>query len=120
MPTPLDLSSDFSPQPTPATRQRATVLSDLAVSLESALEEPAGHPRRATLDLGAQARGQQGSVALMPWVRVYSPRYAPTAQEGVYLTYLSAADGSRAYRGRLTDAVRERPGGPRRSIGLVM
>ena len=33
----------------------------------------------------------------MPWVRVYAPAQSPTAQEGIYLTYLFAADGSRAY-----------------------
>jgi Peptidase A4 family/MrcB-like, N-terminal domain len=36
-------------------------------------------------------------VALVPWVRIYAPEHSPTAQEGIYLTYLFAADGSRAY-----------------------
>jgi hypothetical protein len=36
-------------------------------------------------------------VSAVPWVRIYSPTYAPTAQEGIYLTYLFAADGSRVY-----------------------
>jgi hypothetical protein len=93
----LHLAPDFSPVPTPAMRHRATILVDLAANLESALEGPAGRPWRAALSLHVQARGQQGSVALVPWVRVYSPQYAPTAQKGIYLTYLFAADGSRAY-----------------------
>jgi MrcB-like, N-terminal domain len=33
----------------------------------------------------------------VPWVRIYAPEQSPTAQEGIYLTYLFAADGSRAY-----------------------
>src|SRR5438105_5266382 len=41
--------------------------------------------------------GAVQNVALIPWVRVYSPAHAPTAEEGVYLTYLFAADGSCAY-----------------------
>jgi hypothetical protein len=93
----LSLASSFSSKMTPAMRERSGVLTDLASNLETLLESPDGRPWRAMFDLRVTARNQQGSVALVPWVRVYSPRHAPTAQKGIYLTYLFAADGSRAY-----------------------
>jgi MrcB-like, N-terminal domain/Domain of unknown function (DUF3883) len=93
----LDLATDFSPRPSPRMRERAAILAGLADGLDRALNSPAGQPWRAALGLQVQARGQQGSVALVPWVRVYSPEQSPTAQEGIYLAYLFAADGSRAY-----------------------
>jgi hypothetical protein len=91
----LDLAADFTPRPSPAMRERASVLADLAGDLDRALDGPAGQPWRAALSLRVRAGGQQGSVALVPWVRIYAPDQSPTAQEGVYLTYLFAADGSR-------------------------
>jgi hypothetical protein len=41
--------------------------------------------------------GHQGSYSPLAWVRVYSPEHAPKATAGMYLAYLFAADGSRAY-----------------------
>lgn len=93
----LDLAAEFTPRSSPPMRERASVLADLAGGLDRALDGPAGQPWRAALGLRVHAGGQQGSVALVPWVRVYAPEQSPTAQEGIYLTYLFAADGSRAY-----------------------
>jgi hypothetical protein len=93
----LGLQADFTPRPSPPMRERASVLADLADGLDRALDGPAGQPWRAALGLQVRAGGQQGSVALVPWVRIYAPEQSPTAQEGIYLTYLFAADGSRAY-----------------------
>ena len=93
----LDLAADFTPRVSPPMRERASVLADLADGLDRALDGPAGQPWRAVLGLQVRAGGQQGSVALVPWVRIYAPEQSPTAQEGIYLTYLFAADGSRAY-----------------------
>lgn len=93
----LDLAAGFTSRLSPPMRERASVLADLAGGLDRALDGPAGPPWRAALGLQVRAGGQQGSVALVPWVRVYAPEQSPTAQEGIYLTYLFAADGSRAY-----------------------
>jgi hypothetical protein len=94
----LDLATAYSPDPTsPSMLERAAVLADLADAMDQALNGPAGRPWRASLGLQVRAGGQQGWVALVPWVRVYSPDQSPTAQEGIYLTYLFAGDGSRAY-----------------------
>jgi hypothetical protein len=92
----LDVAADYTPRPTPAMRARAQVASDLAAALSRSLQEA---PDRsfAVLGLTAKAGGQQGSVSAVPWVRIYSPTYAPTALEGIYLAYLFAADGSRVY-----------------------
>jgi hypothetical protein len=93
----LDLAADYSPRVTPQMRERADVLADLAGGLGRALDGPAGQPWRAALNLQVRPGGFQGSVALVPWVRVCSPEQSPTAEKGIYLTYLFAADGSRAY-----------------------
>jgi hypothetical protein len=93
----LDLAADYSPRVSPPMRERAAVLRELEGGLDRALSGPAGQPWYDTLGLQVHAGGQQGSVAMVPWVRVYAPGQSPTAQEGVYLTYLFAADGSRAY-----------------------
>jgi hypothetical protein len=93
----LDLAADFTPSVSPRMRERAAVLADLAVGIHRALDGPAGRSWNRPLGLQVRAGGQQGSVALVPWVRVYAPDQSPTAQQGIYLTYLFAADGSRAY-----------------------
>jgi hypothetical protein len=93
----LDLAVDFSPRPSPPMRERAVVLADLADSLDQAIKDSGGQPWQEKLNLHVRAGGQQGSVALVPWVRIYSPEQSPNAQEGIYLTYLFAAEGSRAY-----------------------
>jgi hypothetical protein len=93
----LDLAADYSPRVSPPMRERADVLKDLAGGLDRALSGSGGQPWYKALGMQVQAGGQQGSVALVPWIRVYAPEQSPTAQEGVYLTYLFAADGSRAY-----------------------
>lgn len=77
--------------------RRAEFLEDLAANLRVALNGDQGDAWRAAFDLRVKAGGHQGSVAVIPWVRVYSPAHAPTGAEGVYLTYLFAADGSCAY-----------------------
>lgn len=93
----LDLAANFSPRVSPRMRERADVLADMANNLDRAIDAQGEHSWRAALGLHVKAGGQQGSVALIPWVRVYAPEQSPTAQEGIYLTYLFAADGSRAY-----------------------
>src|SRR5215831_18381715 len=77
--------------------ERAEAAADLAERLRSALAELASPARWGELDLRVKAGGRQGSFSPLPWVRVYSKRHAPTAQEGRYLVYLFAADGSRVY-----------------------
>jgi MoxR-like ATPase len=54
---------------------------------------------RKLLPPGLQADGgaQTGSEAEVPWVRVFSPERAPSAQEGWYAVYLFSADGSAAF-----------------------
>lgn len=47
--------------------------------------------------LDSDGGAQTGSSAEIPWVRIYSKEHAPSAQEGWYLVYLFAADGSEAY-----------------------
>ena len=93
----LDLAVDYSSRPTPAMRVRSRIADGLAADLGKALQNAPDSSLTAVLGLTAQAGGQQGSVSAVPWVRIYSPAYAPTAMQGIYLTYLFAADGSRVY-----------------------
>ena len=56
-----------------------------------------------------------GNVGAFPWVRVYSKVYAPSAQNGIYLVYLFAADGSRAYLSLHQGTSVPKPGGGMRT-----
>ena len=51
------------------------------------------------LNPGLQSDGgaQTGTEAEIPWIRIFSPELAPSAQEGWYLVYLFAADGLTAF-----------------------
>jgi hypothetical protein len=94
----LDLAADYSPKASsPRMRERADVLEHLAGDLDRALADPAGQLWHAALSLRCEPGGQVGSPARVPWVRVYDPEQSPSAQDGIYLAYLFAADGSRTY-----------------------
>jgi hypothetical protein len=109
----LSLASSFSSKITPAMHERSRILAHLASNLETVLASSTGQPWQTMFGLRVTARSQQGSAALIPWVRVYSPRHAPTAQEGVYLAYLFAADGSRAYLSLMSGSSEWRSGSMR-------
>ena len=61
------------------------------------------------------AGGKEYYVSPLPWVRVYSETYAPSAQNGIYLVYLFAADGSRAYLSLNQGTSVPKPGGGMRT-----
>jgi len=93
----LELAGQYSSGPTPAMLEREAAAGDLERQLSRALPglaESAGFPE---LQLSAKAGGRQSNFSPVAWVRIFSPQYAPTAQEGTYLVYLFGADGSRAY-----------------------
>lgn len=48
-------------------------------------------------ELASDGGAQTGTEAEIPWIRIYSPELAPSAQEGWYLVYLFAADGASAF-----------------------
>lgn len=93
----LDLAAQYSKDKTPAMEKRTTAAESLAAELEKALKEPAVSQVLGEIELVAKAGGRQANYSPIPFVRVYSKRYAPKAEEGIYLVYLFAADGSRAY-----------------------
>jgi hypothetical protein len=111
----LDLASQYTRDPTPAMRKRDAIGKELGGSLAIALEEVRGLPGLAELDLRVKAGGWEGSFGPLPWVRVYSKLYAPSAQQGIYLTYLFAADGSRAYLSLNQGTSVPKPGGGMRT-----
>jgi MrcB-like, N-terminal domain/Domain of unknown function (DUF3883) len=93
----LDLAGQYSKDATPAMLERTAVAESLAAELEGALKEPVAAQGLDGFHLLAKAGGRQANFSPIPWVRVFSKRYAPKAEEGIYLVYLFAADGSRAY-----------------------
>jgi hypothetical protein len=93
----LDLAGEYSKESSPAMEERTSTAEALAGKLVNALAEMPGMDVLGDLHLLVKAGGRQANFSPVPWVRVYSKRYAPTAQEGIYLVYLFAADGSTAY-----------------------
>src|SRR6516165_10277656 len=78
----LDLASQYSRDPTPAMLRRAEIGTELVEDLASALEGMAGIPGLADLGLQVKAGGRESYFSPLPWVRIYSPQYAPTAYRG--------------------------------------
>lgn len=93
----LDSASQYSKDPTPAMLQREAAGRELAEHLRRELAAAAHVPGVAALHLDAKDGGRQAYFGPLAWVRVFSRDYAPTAQRGIYLVYLFAADGSRVY-----------------------
>jgi hypothetical protein len=89
----LDLAPRYSKDhEKPEMHERAELTADLTRRLTSALNEVTDTAGLAGLDLRVHEGGQMGFVGVFPWVRVYSKIYAPSAQHGIYLVYLFAAD----------------------------
>ncbi len=81
----LDLAPHYSPTSTPDMRKRAEIGNDLAVELGNALPGLMGSVGLTDLNLRTEPGGHQGYFSPLPWVRVYSPDYARSAQAGIYL-----------------------------------
>lgn len=112
----LDLAPEYSKDHHKTEmRHRAELGADLASRLTSVLDEITDPAGLARLDLRVRAGGQEGYVSPFPWVRVYSEVYAPSAQNGIYLVYLFAADGSRAYLSLHQGTSVPKPGGGMRT-----
>lgn len=90
----LDLAPSYTFRPSPAMRERDASCLELRHRLVDVLSGDAG---LAALDLEAAVGGHQGSYGPVPWVRVFSRAMSPNATAGIYLAYLFAADGLRAY-----------------------
>lgn len=51
----------------------------------------------ALVPVGVESGGDQGLMAPVPWIRVFSPEFSPRTTEGFYIVYLFSADGSCLY-----------------------
>ena len=49
------------------------------------------------LGLAVEGSSGFGADAEVPWIRIYDPAHSPSAQSGLYVVYLFAADGGAAY-----------------------
>ena len=112
----LDLAEQYSSDShKQAMRHWAETGRDLERRLASALDEITGPVGLVGLDLRVHAGGQEGRVSPFPWVRVYSDIHAHSAQNGIYLVYLFAADGSRVYLSLHQGTSVPKPGGGMRT-----
>jgi hypothetical protein len=93
----MNLASGYSYKGSPAMRARDAALHDTAEVLRALVGSAAASLGLNHLSLDVQHGGRRGSYGPVPWVRIFSKLYAPSAQEGYYLAYLFAADGSRVY-----------------------
>jgi hypothetical protein len=93
----LDLAQQYDKDRTPPMVQRIEIGENLEQRLSTVLDDVAAPAGLADLDLRVHAGGDMGYISPFPWVRVYSDIYAHSAQNGIYLVYLFAADGSRVY-----------------------
>ena len=76
----------------PQMRKRQDDLQLVGEHLEAKLRVEIGRD-----DLEVKVGGQQGSYSPVPWIRIFNRKASPSAQEGYYLVYLFAADGSAVF-----------------------
>ncbi|WP_091097267.1 MrcB family domain-containing protein [Micromonospora citrea] len=93
----MNLASGYSHKGSPAMLARDAALHDIAELLRAIVGSAAASLGLDRLSLDVQYGGRRGSYGPVPWVRMFSKLHAPSAQEGYYLAYLFAADGSRVY-----------------------
>jgi hypothetical protein len=77
----------------PAMEQRELLLATLRTEIEAQLVQGNLDPQL----LQVRAGGRQSLYSPVPWVRIFDPEHAPTAQTGFYIVLLFAADGSAVY-----------------------
>ena len=84
----LELQDDFSAD------VKAPAMVERGVLVKSTISDLLANDVR---PLAVEGRFGAGNAAKVPWVRVYEPTSSPSAQHGLYLVYLFAADGSAVY-----------------------
>lgn len=109
----LDLAHQYSRSSSPAMQARDRATKGIAEHLKARLRPVASSLGLEHLDLDVELGGRHGSYGPVPWVRIFSKHHAPKAQEGFYLVYLFAADGSRAYLSLMQGTSEFRAGKPR-------
>lgn len=92
----LDLAPQFSTSGSSAMSQRDELLKGIRAALEEALES-ASDLLAPDVQLKVKEGGRQTYYSPTPWIRIYSPDHSPSAQDGAYLVYLFAADGSAVF-----------------------
>ena len=91
----LQVAPEFSTRSSdnPPMEKRELLLKNLSRELSTLLQEK-------NLDsqvLRVEHGGRQSNYSPVPWIRIYDPQHAPTAQNGFYVVLLFAADGSSVY-----------------------
>jgi hypothetical protein len=91
----LDLASNYSKSSSanPPMEKRELLLKDLSQELTLFLQEV----NLDSQNLKVKHGGRQSSYSPVPWIRIFDPQHAPTAQSGFYVVLLFAADGTSVY-----------------------
>lgn len=91
----LSLAPRFSPEGSNNTNMEER--EKHLVGLESRLDTLLHEAKLSSQLLAVEHGGRQFNYSPVPWVRVFDPEHAPTAQNGFYVVLLFAADGSAVY-----------------------
>ena len=91
----MELAPLYSRLSTPAMRARDEACRSLQRELRDALTLVPTIAVGSELDVAVG--GHQGYYGPLAWVRIYSRKHSPNATAGIYLAYLFAVDGQRAY-----------------------
>ena len=91
----LQLAKNFSKEGSdnPPMEQREIYLKELSHRLTGLLHEE----KLDSSVLQVEHGGRQYNYSPVPWIRIFDPQHAPTAQNGFYVVLLFAADGSSVY-----------------------
>jgi hypothetical protein len=93
----LDLQPSWAKTATPPMKRRGELIWG---EIPSRLREPLPDLARSVpsiSDLRIEGRDNTGNKSQIPWVRIYSAKLSPTAQQGWYVVYLFSADGERLF-----------------------
>src|SRR5215469_17265426 len=85
----LDLQGEWSAENSQPMQQRGELIRNTI----PALFKPLCEQHR----LSVEGRDGTGRKTRVPWVRLYDPRFSPSATEGWYVVFLFAADGSAVF-----------------------
>lgn len=94
----LELQKEYTFRNTPAMQRRGVLIrEEIAGSLNENLERFKSKYEVAIEDLWVQGKDGDGNKSEIPWVRLASKEFSPSATKGWYVVFLFSATGSNCY-----------------------
>ncbi len=94
----LELQKEYTFRNTPAMQRRGVLIrEEIAGSLNENLERFKSKYEIAIEDLWVQGKDGDGNKSEIPWVRLASKEFSPSATKGWYVVFLFSATGSNCY-----------------------